>query len=230
MGEMVEFPGNGETAQGYLATPSSGSGPGVVVIQEWWGLVPHVKDVCDRLAREGFTALAVDLYHGAAASNEEPDEAGKLMMELDVPRAAKEMKGAARWLAASDRTTGQGVGVVGFCMGGGLSIYMATLAPEVRACVVYYGVIPWESVKPDYSKLNGPVLGHWGTEDTFNTREQVEVMEKAIRDAGKPVEFHWYEADHAFFNDTRPEVHDADAARLSWDRTLAFFRQQLVER
>ena len=230
MGEMVEFPSNGETAQGYLATPSSGSGPGVVVIQEWWGLVPHVKDVCDRLAREGFTALAVDLYHGAAASNEEPDEAGKLMMELDVPRAAKEMKGAARWLAESDRTTGQGVGVVGFCMGGGLSIYLATLAPEVRACVVYYGVIPWESVKPDYSKLNGPVLGHWGTEDTFNTREQVEAIEKAIRDAGKPVEFHWYEADHAFFNDTRPEVHDADAARLSWDRTLAFFRQQLVER
>jgi carboxymethylenebutenolidase len=93
MGEMVEFPSNGQTAQGYLATPSSGSGPGVVVIQEWWGLVPHIKDVCDRYAREGFTALAVDLYHGQ--TTEEPDEAGKLMMEMDVPRGAQEIGGGA---------------------------------------------------------------------------------------------------------------------------------------
>jgi len=230
MGEMVEFPSNGATAQGYLATPSSGAGPGVVVIQEWWGLVDHIKDVCDRFAREGFTALAVDLYHGAAAGNQEPDEAGKLMMALDVPRAAKEMQGAARWLAESDRANGEGVGTVGYCMGGGLALYLGTLSPEIRATVVYYGVIPWEGVKPDYSKLNGPVLGHWATQDDFNSREQVEATEKAIRDAGKPVEFHWYEAGHAFFNDTRPDAHDADAARLSWDRTLAFFRQQLVAR
>jgi carboxymethylenebutenolidase len=228
MGEMVEFPSNGQTATGYLATPSSGSGPGIVVIQEWWGLVQHIKDVCDRFAREGFTALAVDMYHGKTAS--EPDEAGKIMMELDLPRAARDMSGAVQWLAASDRSVGEGVGVVGFCMGGGLALYLATLRPEVRACVVYYGVIPWESVTPDFSKLNGPVLGHWGTRDSFNTPEKVEALEQAIRAAGKQVEFHWYEADHAFFNDSRPEVYDPDAARLSWDRTLAFFRQQLVER
>ncbi len=230
MGQMVEFPSNGETAQGYLVTPSSGAGPGVVVIQEWWGLVPHIKDVCDRYAREGFTALAVDLYHGAAAGNHEPDQAGKLMMELDVPRAAKEMVGAARWLAESDSANGEGVGTVGYCMGGGLALYLATLSPEIRATVVYYGVIPWDSVKPDWSKLNGPVLGHWATQDDFNTREQVDALEKAIRDAGKPVEFHWYEGQHAFFNDTRPEAHNPDASQLSWDRTLAFFRQQLVAR
>jgi carboxymethylenebutenolidase len=228
MGEMVEFPSNGQTATGYLATPSSGSGPGVVVLQEWWGLVPHIKDVCDRYAREGFTALAVDLYHGKTTT--EPDEAGKLLMELDVPRAARDMGGAVQWLAASDHTTGEGVGVVGYCAGGGLALYLATLRPEVRATVAYYGVIPWESVKPDWSKLNGPVLGHWASRDTFNTRENVEALEKAIRDAGKHVEFYWYDAEHAFFNDTRPEVYVPDAAQLSWDRTLAFFREYLTER
>jgi carboxymethylenebutenolidase len=115
-------------------------------------------------------------------------------------------------------------------MGGGLALYLGTLSPEIRATVVYYGVIPWEGVRPDYSKLSGPVLGHWATLDTFNTREHVEATEKAIRDAGKQVEFHWYEAEHAFFNDTRPEAYNAEAAQLSWDRTLAFFRQQLVAR
>jgi carboxymethylenebutenolidase len=228
MGEMVEFPSNGQTATGYLATPSSGSGPGVVVIQEYWGLVPHIKDVCDRLAREGFTALAVDLYHGKTTT--EPDEAAKLIMELDVPRAAKEMSGAVQWLDGSDTTTGNGVGVVGFCGGGGLALYLGTLRPEVHATVVYYGVIPWPSVKPDFSKLNGPVLGHWGTHDPANPREQVEALEKAIRDAGKHVEFYWYDAGHAFFNDTRPEAYKPEAAQLSWDRTLAFFREYLTER
>jgi carboxymethylenebutenolidase len=229
MGEMVEFPSNGESASGYLATPSSGSGPGIVVIQEWWGLVPHIKDVCDRYAAEGFSALAVDLYHGSSASNQEPDEAGKLMMELDLPRAAKEMGAAVQWLAASEHSTGDGVGVVGYCMGGGLALYLATLRPEVRACVAYYGVIPWPSIKPDWSKLNGPVLGHWAERDTFNTKADVEATEKAIRDAGKPVEFHWYDAEHAFFNDTRPEVHAPEAAQRSWERTLAFFRTHLSE-
>jgi carboxymethylenebutenolidase len=228
MGEMVEFPSNGQSASGYLATPSSGSGPGIVVIQEWWGLVPHIKDVCDRYAAEGFTALSVDLYHGSSASNQEPDEAGKLMMEMDIPRAAREMSGAVQWLLQSDTTSGDGVGTVGYCMGGGLALYLATLRPEVRATVCYYGVIPWPSVKPDWSKLNGPVLGHWGTRDGFNPREQVEALEKAIRDAGKPVEFHWYDADHAFFNDTRPEVHRPDDAQRSWERTLAFFRMHLA--
>ena len=227
MGEMVEFPSNGQSATGYLATPSSGSGPGVVVIQEWWGLVDHIKDVCDRFARDGFTALAVDLYHGAAVSNQEPDEAGKLMMGMDLPRAVKEMKGAVRWLLESGKATGDGVGVVGFCMGGGLVQVLATETPLVRAGVIYYGVIPWEGVQPDFRKLNGPVLGHWGTLDGWNSRDKVDALEQQIRDAGKSVEFHWYEGEHGFFNDTRPDAHAPDAAQLSWDRSLAFFRQEL---
>jgi carboxymethylenebutenolidase len=228
MGEMVQFPGNGGTASGYLATPSSGAGPGVVVVQEYWGLVDHIKDVCDRLAHQGFSALAVDLYHGRATK--EPNEAAKLMMEMEVPRASAEMSGAAQWLAASDRSVGDAVGAVGFCLGGGLDLLLATLRPEVRATVVYYGVIPWPGVKPDWSKLNGPVLGHWALRDRSNPREKVEALEHEIRAAGRHVEFHWYDADHAFFNDTRPEVYDPAAAQLSWDRTLAFFRQELSER
>jgi carboxymethylenebutenolidase len=228
MGEMVEFPSNGQAASGYLASPVSGSGPGVVVIQEWWGLVPHITDVCDRLAAEGFSALAVDLYHGSTASNQEPDLAGKLMMEMELPRAAKEMSGAARWLVESGKATGDGVGTVGFCMGGGLAQVLATESPLVRATVAYYGVIPWPGVTPDFTRLRGPVLGHWGTHDEWNSREKVDELEAAIRDAGKPVEFFWYDAGHGFFNDTRPDAFAPDAARQSWERTLAFFRSNLT--
>src|SRR5947207_12757227 len=114
MGEIVEFPSNGTTGQGYLATPEGG-GPGIVVIQEWWGLVPHIKDVCDRLAADGFTALAPDLFHGASTT--EPDEAGKLAQSLKLDEAGRDIAGAVRWLAEGDRTTGSRVGIVGFCLG-----------------------------------------------------------------------------------------------------------------
>ncbi len=126
MGDMVEFESNGGTVQGYLAAPGAGAGPGVVVIQEWWGLVDHIEDVCDRLAAEGFTALAPDLYHGEKAS--EPDEAGKLMMAMNAQQAAKDMSGAVVHVAGA--ASGDKVGCVGFCMGGGLSLWLATLRPE----------------------------------------------------------------------------------------------------
>ena len=114
MGEMIEFPSNGSNCSGYLARPASGSGPAVIVIQEWWGLVPHIKDVCDRFAAQGFFALSPDLYHGAAAANSEPDEAGKLMMALNIARAVNDMSGAIAFLQADDAVTSSGVGVVGF--------------------------------------------------------------------------------------------------------------------
>ena len=226
VGRMIDFPSNGHTCSGYLAVPNGGSGPGIVVIQEWWGLVPHIKNVCDRLAGEGFTALAPDLYHGESAWKE-PDEAGKKMMALKIGATARDMGGAVAYLVDSEQATGEGVGTVGFCMGGGLALYLATLRPEVRATVAYYGVIPWAEAKPDLSRINGPVLGHWGEKDSSNRREQVEDLERRLREAGKKVEFRWYPCDHAFFNDDRPEVYDADCARLSWDRTLAFFRSTL---
>ncbi|HEY6468268.1 MAG TPA: dienelactone hydrolase family protein [Candidatus Dormibacteraeota bacterium] len=228
MGETVEFPSNGHTASGYLATPPSGHGPGVVVIQEWWGLVPHIRDLCDRFAAEGFVALAPDLYHGKDTT--EPDEAGKLLMELDLPRAARDMLGAGKWLAQSDKTAGDRVGIVGFCMGGALALYAATLSDVFAAVVPFY---PYMGVtaaaKPEVANIKGAVLGHFATKDEAYTPEHVAALEAELRGAGVDVEFFWYEgADHAFFNDTRPEVFDEDAARLAWDRTRAFFRTHLA--
>ncbi len=224
-GEMVTFPSNGQEAEGYLVKPASGSGPGVVVIQEWWGLVPHIKDVCDRFANEGFVALAPDLYHGATTT--EPDEAGKLMMAMNVEQAAKDMSGAVDYLAGLDAAAGDTVGCVGYCMGGGLSLWLASLRTQVGACVVYYGVLP-PGAAPDYAKLRAPVLGHFAENDQFANPAAARDMESKIKAAGQQAEFHIYPGtDHAFFNDTRPEVYNAEAAKLSWERTLAFFRQEL---
>ena len=136
MGETVEFASNGDTATGYLALPPRGHGPGVVVIQEWWGIVHHITDVCDRFAAAGFVALAPDLYHGTTTT--EPDEAGKLIMSLQIDGAGRDMVGAGRWLAASERTAGDRVGIVGFCAGGALALYAATLSDVFAATVAYY--------------------------------------------------------------------------------------------
>src|SRR5256885_6972535 len=134
-GTMVQFPSNGGTASGYLATPPSGKGPGIIVIQEWWGLVGHIKKVCDRFAAEGFTALAPDMYHGKTAS--EPDGAGKLFMALNIAQAEKDLRGAATYLLG--RSSTKKLGAVGFCMGGQLALFAATLNPSVGACVNFYG-------------------------------------------------------------------------------------------
>ncbi len=220
-GRMVKFPSNGGTTDAYLSAPAGGHGPGVIVIQEWWGLVGHVKNVADRFAAEGFTALAPDLYHGKTA--DEPDGAGKLFMALNVAQAEKDLRGAVQYLKAHSSTAK--IGVVGFCMGGQLALFAATLNPAVGACVNFYGVHP--NVKPDYTKLSGPVLGLFGEKDQFVTPQVARDLDAAIKRAGKSSEIHVYpNADHAFFNDER-EVYDKDAAADAWRRTLAFFRQHL---
>ena len=226
MGEIVEFASNGGTASGYLARPE-GAGPGLVVIQEWWGLVPHVKDVCDRFAAEGFTALAPDLYRGRSTT--EPDEAGKLMMAMNIGEAAKDMSGAVDYLQASDAVRGDGVGVVGYCMGGGLALVLACHRPDaVRACVPYYGLIPWEGAQPDWSQLRAHVQGHYAGKDEFFTPDKARALEETLRGHGVDVEFFVYrDADHAFFTDDRPEVYDPDAAGEAWSRTLSFLREHL---
>ena len=224
MGEMIEFAGHGHPDSGYLAVPASGSGPGVIVIQEWWGLVDHIKSVCDRLAAAGFTALAPDLYHGTATS--EPDEAQKAMMNLSIGEASHELSAAVAHLLDSPQCTGSTVGVVGFCMGGGLALRIASLEPTVAACVAYYGVGPARE-ELDLSTMKAAVLGHWGERDHSYDHAAIEQLEGRFRDAGLEVESFWYDADHAFFNDQRPEVHEPDAAQLSWDRTLAFLREHL---
>ncbi len=227
MGEMIEFASNGHTAGGYLAVPGGGSGPGVIVIQEWWGLVDHIKDVCDRFAAAGFVALAPDLYHGQQVPPSEPDEAGKAMMALELGRAGRDMSGAVDELLR--RCEGDQVGVIGFCMGGGLALVLATQRPDAVAAVVpCYGVIAWPDAQPDYAAMTASVLGHYAEKDTFFTPEAANALGDQLRALGKSVEIIIHPGtDHAFFNDTRPEVHDAEASRALWDRTVAFFDEHL---
>jgi carboxymethylenebutenolidase len=225
MGEIVEFPSNGSTGQGYLATPAAGSGPGVVVIQEWWGLVDHIKDVCERFAAEGFVALAPDLYRGR--TTREPDEATKFMMALRMDQAARDMSGAVDALLG--RCRGERVGVVGFCMGGGLALVLACQRPDaVGAVVPFYGVIPWPEAQPDYSKLAAPVQGHYAEKDTFFPPDQVKALEDQLRSLGKQAELIVHPGvDHAFFNDARPEVYHPGEAQRAWASTLEFLRAHL---
>lgn len=229
MGEIIEFPSNGSTGQGYIACPANGSGStsGIIVLQEWWGLVGQIKRTCDRFAEAGFTALAPDLYHGTVVPLTEPDEAGKQMMALNMESAATDLSGAIDELI---RRTGRSeVGVIGFCMGGGLALVLATQRPDVvKAVVPAYGLIPWPDAQPDYSKLEGAVLGHAAGEDDYFTPEAARALESELKGMGKDVVFHHYpNAGHAFFNEDRPEAYHQESAELLWERTIAFFRQKL---
>ena len=224
MGEMVQFPFAGGTTGGYLSEPKNGSGPAVVVIQEWWGLVDHIKDLCDRFADEGFVALAPDLYHGKTTKS--PDEAGKLMMAMRIDEAERDLGAAVDYLSTLDSTTSEKTGVVGFCMGGALALYTATKNPKVGACVVFYGGHP--KVKPDLPNLHAPVLGLYAEKDSFATPALARDLERQLKDLGKEIEVKIYQdADHAFFNDTRPEVYNAEAAADAWQRTVEFLRKHL---
>ncbi|MBI2206440.1 MAG: dienelactone hydrolase family protein [Candidatus Rokubacteria bacterium] len=221
-GQMVQYQTNGTKTDAYLATPASGKGPGIVVIQEWWGLVGHIKSVCDRFAAEGFSALAPDLYHGKSAN--EPDEAGKLFMALNVAQAEKDLRGAVDEVAKHSSTAK--IGAVGFCMGGQLALFAGTVNGKVGAVVNFYGVHP--NVKPDYAKLNGPVLGLFAEKDSFVTPQTAKDVDAAIRKAGKQSEIHIYPGvDHAFFNDENTGAYNKAAADDAWRRTLALFRQHL---
>ena len=224
----VEFPAGDRTAAGYLAEPASGSGLATIVLQEWWGLEEHIRNVCDRFAAEGFFALAPDLYRGDSTTK--PSEAQQKMMAMSMEAAERDMCGAADFLSSREGVQGSGVGSVGFCLGGGLSVWALANCAKVTAAATYYYVLPHD--KPDLSKLKGPVLGHFGTADEFVPVDAANELESEIGGAGTDVTFHFYDgATHAFFNDIdRPErvgVYDPDAARLSWERTVSFLRSAL---
>lgn len=227
MGEIVEFASNGSSAQGYLAVPERGSGPGVIVIQEWWGLVPHIQDVCDRFAAEGFVALSPDLYHGEKTT--EPDEAGKLMMALNIERATRDMSGAADFLLGHGAVSSSKLGVIGFCMGGGLALALTCARPDaIGASAPFYGLIPWPNLQPDYSDIEAKVVGHYGELDSFFGPELAKGLEQQLRDLGKDATIVVHEGcDHAFFNDTRPEVYQPAHAAEAWEQTLELFRGSL---
>ncbi len=228
-GEMVEFSANGEAAGGYLSLPASGSGPAVMVVQEWWGLVPQIKGVCDRLAGEGFVALAPDLYHGEMASHVEMDKAGELMTSLPPERAARDMSAAIDYLLSHPATTGAAVGVTGFCMGGMLSLMIAALEGDrVAAAAPFYGA-PLGDDGPDWSGLTARVEGHFASSDDFFPPEAVQGLESALRDLGRDVTFHVYEGTgHAFANEENPlGTYDEATAALAWSRTLDLLRSSL---
>jgi carboxymethylenebutenolidase len=227
-GQMVKFPANGGTAEGYLATPSSGKGPGVIVIQEWWGLTEQVKGVADMFAREGFVALSPDFYHGKAAKIGEPDNAQKLMMEFfQANTAAKDAKGAAEYLTTNPAVTSKKVGAIGFCMGGFLAILVGSVAPDKVAAVVdCYGV---GQRVPDLKPMRGiPMLGIFGGKDGSANAEAIAGLEKAAKESGVPFTKQVYpEADHAFLNEQRKDAHRPADAKDAWSKILPFLKSNV---
>lgn len=225
MGQMVQFPANAHSTAGYLAVPPSGSGPGLLVIQEWWGLVPHIRHLCDRFAAEGFVALAPDLYHGVATGS--PDEAGKLFMALSIARAATDLRGAADSLLDRSQVTSEKVAAVGFCMGGQLALYAGAEFPDrIGAVVDFYGIHPNVRIEPE--KIRVPVLAHFAERDKSVKVADARALAAGIEAAGGSIEAHFYSADHAFFNDSRPTVYDRGCSDLAWTRTLEFLRRHFA--
>jgi carboxymethylenebutenolidase len=225
--QNVTFASNGGQAHGYLATPASGTGPGVVVIQEWWGLDDHIVDIADRLAGEGFVALAPDLYGGRVAHD--AGDAGTFMGELPAEQAARDLGGAVDYLLASDAVTSAKVGTVGFCMGGGFVLQLAVQqGDKIGAAVPFYGV--GQGVPESFSTLTAPVQGHYGETDGFYSADAARELEKKIRaESGASVEFFFYPAGHAFHNDKdKMGTYDAESAGLAWDRAIAFLRANLA--
>jgi carboxymethylenebutenolidase len=222
----IEFPTSAGAAPGYLAVPDGEHGPGVIVLQEWWGVDEHIRSLCDRLAAEGFYALAPDLYKGETTT--QPSEAQQKMMALSMGEVEREMCGAADYLASQPGFEGPGVGAVGFCLGGGLAVWAAATCPNIAAAVTFYYVMPHG--KPDFSAIHGPVLGHFGTADEFIPIEDANKLEAELKDAGVETTFHHYEgAGHAFVNDTnRLGTHDPELAQLAWGRTVDFLRSALA--
>jgi carboxymethylenebutenolidase len=227
MGEMVSYRSNGGTSQGYLALPPSGSGSAaaVIVLQEWWGLVPHITAVADRFAEAGFVALAPDLYRGATPG--EPDEARRLLMGLAMDQAAREVAGAADYLAERPEVTGR-VGTVGFCAGGSLALWSANHSERIVATAGFYPVLPWERMRSEWPDYAGKSALIHCPEEPATPVAGVHAAAAAIRAAGGECVVHDYPGTrHAFFNDDRPEVFDQPAAASAWARTLEHFRVRL---
>ena len=224
MGQMISFNRpDGKSVQGYLAEPKGGSSaPGMVVIQEWWGMNDQIKGVADKLAAAGYRALVPDLYRGKVAV--EANEAEHLMTNLNFGDAAgQDVRGAVQHLKGSGSKK---TGVTGFCMGGALTLLSLVNVPEADAGVCWYGYPPLEYI--DASKIKAPLLAHWATDDVPFPIAKVDELEKKLSAANVKFEFHRYKAKHAFANETADSKklpiiqYDAEAAALAWRRTMEF--------
>ena len=219
MGMMVDFirPDGGRT-KGYLAMAGQGR-PGVVVIQEWWGLNDQICGVADRFARAGYNALAPDLYKGRLTS--EPDEANHLMTGLNFPDAThQDLRGAARHLKGQSGK----LAVMGFCMGGALTIAAGVHVPEADAAVCFYGIPDKGFADP--AKIRVPIQGHFANQDDWCTPAAVNDLEKTLQGAGVRHEIYRYDAAHAFANE-RSAAYNVAAANHAWDRMAAFLKAQI---
>ena len=226
---MVEFASNGSMAGGYLATPDGGSGPGVIVIQEWWGLDSGIKEMADRLAAAGFVALVPDLYHGELAGHTEMDKAGELMTALPADRAARDMSGAVDYLADHDATTGDGIGVVGFCMGGLFTFVLAAARPDrIKAAVPFYG-FPSGDAQPDYSAIEASIQGHMAENDDFFPPEGARALEQQLRDLGKDVTLTVHEGTGHAFMAPHNALGTQDEAKVAeiWPQVTDFLHSRL---
>jgi carboxymethylenebutenolidase len=205
--------------EGDLETPATKEKTGgVVLVQEYWGVNDHIRDIAKRLANVGFRVLAPDLYHGTVTKSAE--EAGKLMQSLDWPKALSEIVAAAEHLRAHETSNGK-ISVMGFCMGGALTFAAAANIPWLAAAVPFYG-IPNEKLA-DYTKAKAPILAHFAKNDQWATVDKA----RAIQSKVPAMELHVYDAQHAFFNDTRPEVYSPDDAKTAWERSIAFLKKHL---
>ena len=227
MGEMVTFPSNGGTCEGYLALPESGSGPGVIVVQEWWGLVGHITAVADRFAAAGYVALCPDLFRGKQTT--EPDEAQKLLMGLKIDQVTKDLNGAAGYLVGRAEVSSTGVGVVGFCMGGGLALLAGSVSDHVVAAVGFYPATPWPDYAPDWARYAGKSAQVHKAESDSWADPMIAGLAAEITAAGGTIEvFDYPGSHHAFFNDDRPEVYSAADSAVAWDRTMSLFEGALA--
>lgn len=216
MTERVKIPSSTGDLSGVLVVPAGDAkAPGVVVLQEWWGINDQIQAAAQRWADAGFVAVVPDLYHGKLAKT--ADEAGQMMNALDFGKAVQEIGAAAAFLRAHPRSTGK-VAVTGYCMGGALAFATAVNVRDLAAVVPYYG-LPGDL---DWSKIDAPVQAHFATIDEWATVAGAQKIKDAVK---APMELHVYEAQHAFANESRPEVHDAAATKLAWERTLAFVRE-----
>ena len=229
MAETVDFKSNGSTASGYLATPASGSGPGVLVIQEWWGLDSGIKASTDRLAANGFVAMAPDLFHGELAGHTEMDKASKLMQSMPPDRAARDMSGAVDFLASHPAVTSDGIGVVGFCMGGMLALIIAANRSDtIKAAVPFYG-FPQGPMEPDWSKLTAAVNGHMAERDDFFGPDAARALEGKLRAMGKDVTFTIHPGTgHAFMGPHNAlGTLNATLADQIWPEVVSFLKSKL---
>ncbi len=223
MGTTITFKRpDGKDATGYLANAAQGNAPGVVVIQEWWGLSEQIKGLADRFALAGFDALAPDLYNGVVVPYHDTEAANKEMTSLDFMDATTQtVRGAVQYLKRNSAK----VGLTGFCMGGAVTIIGAAKVAELSAAVAFYGIPPEQAARPADLKI--PLQGHFANRDDWCTPAVVDAFEKGLKAAGKQAEFFRYDADHAFVNEQRAAVHDREAAELAWSRATAFFHKHL---